>query len=140
MRLKKIDACNYIIRLEKGDLIISTLLEICKKNKIYLGYFNGIGALSQVELAHYSLKEKKYSYKIIRSQLELVSLYGNITLMKKENYIHSHIVVSNENMDCFGGHLKEGIVSATCEVFLIKINGNINRKHDSIIGLNLLDV
>ncbi len=45
-----------------------------------------------------------------------------------------------EKMKAIAGHLKEGRISATCEIVLVKLNATINRKHDDFIGLNLLDL
>lgn len=140
MKSKKINENNFVIRLERGEKIIESLQRFCKENNIKLGYFHGLGAVSKAELAHYRLDDKKYSSKIIEDALEIISLYGNITTMDNEIYLHSHIVVSNEKMQAFAGHLKEATVSATCEIVLVSLNGSINRIHNEEIGLNLLDI
>ena len=97
-------------------------------------------AVGKVELAHYRVDNKKYSSEVIEDALEIVSLHGNITTMDNEIYLHSHIVVSNDKMQTFGGHLKEATISATCEIILLSLKGNINRIHNEEIGLNLLDI
>jgi len=140
MKFKKVNENNFVIRLEKGDKIIESLLEFCKQNSVKLGYFNGIGALDKVELMHYNLNNKKYSNKIIQEPLEIINIYGNIATMDNEPYIHSHIVVSDDKMNAIAGHLKEGIISATCEIFLFSLNEKVERKHNEEIGLNLLDI
>ena len=43
-------------------------------------------------------------------------------------------------MKAIVGHLKEGKIAATCEIILAELNGEIDRKHDDFIGLNLLDI
>jgi uncharacterized protein len=128
----------YIIRLEKGEKIVETLIKLAKKEKINAGYLSGIGAISYVELAHYNLDSKKYSSKIIEEPLEIVSLIGNIATMKKDIIIHSHIAVGNDKMEVFGGHLKEAVVAATCEITLKKFSRKVERKYSEEIGLNLL--
>ena len=37
----------------------------------------------------------------------------------------------------FGGHLNRAIVSATCEMIINIIDGEVDRYHDEEIGLNL---
>ena len=37
----------------------------------------------------------------------------------------------------YGGHLNSAIVSATCEMFVRVIQGNVNREFNNEIGLNL---
>jgi len=51
MKLQKIKDTHFI-RLEIGEKIIETLKNFCNKNKIKCGYFFGIGALGEAELAH----------------------------------------------------------------------------------------
>ncbi|MBI2652457.1 DNA-binding protein [Candidatus Woesearchaeota archaeon] len=139
MKFKKIKG-TYFIRLERGEKLIETLKNFCEKQKIKCGYFFGIGALDEVELAHYIVETKKYTSKIFKQPLEIINMNGNITTMNKEVYLHCHITLSDENMKAIAGHLKEGRISATCEIILVKLNSKINRKYDDIIGLNLIDV
>ncbi|MBI5036878.1 DNA-binding protein [Candidatus Micrarchaeota archaeon] len=68
--------------------------------------------------------------------LELVSLTGTVS----EPGIHAHAMLTKfdgEEMKCFGGHLTEGMVGATCEMFLIPL-GKIERKEDAETGLKLM--
>ena len=139
MKSKKIKD-TYFIRLERGEKIIEAIKNFCAKNKIKCGYFFGIGALDEVELAHYIVENKKYTSKILKQPLEITSMSGNITTMNKEVYLHCHITLSDEDMNAIAGHLKEGRISATCEIILVTLNAGISRKHDDFIGLNLMDL
>ena len=139
MKSKKIKD-NYFIRFDRGEKIIETLKNFCAKNKIKCGYFSGIGALGEVELAHYIVENKKYTSKTFKQPLEIVNIAGNITTMGKEVYLHCHITLSDEKMNAIAGHLKEGIIAATCEIVFVKLNSSINRKYDETTGLNLLDL
>ena len=139
MKSKKIDD-KYIIRLERGDKIIESIKNFCNENDVKLGYFFGIGALDQVELAHYIVENKKYSSKKFNEALEIVNLIGNVATMDNEIYLHCHITLSDKDMKAIAGHLVEGKIAATCEIILIPLNSEINRKYDDFIGLNLLDI
>lgn len=139
MKSKKIND-TYFIRLERGEKIIGTLKSFCSKNKIKCGYFFGIGALGEVELAHYIVENKKYTSKMLKQPMEIINLSGNITAMENEVHIHCHITLGDEEMKSICGHLKEGVISATCEIILVKLNSDISRKYDDNIGLNLLDL
>ena len=140
MRQKKINENNFIIMLERGEKIIESLQSFCEENNVNFGYFHGLGAVDKIELAHYRVDNKKYLNKVIEDALEILSLYGNITTMDNKIYLHSHIVVSNDKMKAFGGHLKEAVISATCEIILVSLKGSVDRLHDEKIGLNLLDI
>lgn len=139
MKFKKADK-TYFIRLERGEKIIETLRNFCAENRIKCGYLFGIGALDKVELAHYIVKNRKYTSKTLKQPLEITNMSGNITTMNKEVYLHCHITLSDEGMKAIAGHLKEGVVSATCEVILIMLKGGLERRYDRAIGLNLMDI
>jgi len=100
----------------------------------------GIGALGEAELAHYIVESKKYTSKVLKQPLEIVSMNGNITSMNKEVYLHCHITLSDEKMNAIAGHLKEGTIAATCEIVLVKLDAAINRRYDDFTGLKLLDI
>lgn len=139
MRCKKIES-TYIIRLERGEKVIEKLLGLCEKEKIRAGYFNGLGAVSEIELQHFNLTTKEYSLKKLSGQYEITSLHGNISETSGKSYIHAHIAVGDSQFNSWSGHLKEATVSATCEIFLVKLGGDITRKKDEETGLNLLDI
>ena len=139
MKFKKIKD-TYFVRIKRGKKIIETLKQFCTKNDIKCGYFFGIGALGEAELAHYIVENKKYTSKTYKQPLEIINMNGNITTMKKEAYLHCHITLSDEKMNAIAGHLKEGTIAATCEIVLVKLNATINRKYDEATGLNLMDL
>ncbi len=58
--------------------------------------------------------------------------------MKGETYIHLHINICDKELKSFGGHLNSAIVSATCEIIIDSIQGEVDREFSEEIGLNLL--
>ncbi|MBL7147555.1 MAG: DNA-binding protein [Nanoarchaeota archaeon] len=139
MRYKQFEG-YFFIRLEKGEKVIENIIKFCKENNIKLGYFYGIGAVSKVILGHYFLGTKEYTEKEFEEPLEIASLFGNITMMDDEVYIHVHGSFSDNKMEVKGGHVKEAVVSATAEIVLHKIEGSVGRKYSEDIGLNLLNI
>ncbi|MFA5794316.1 MAG: PPC domain-containing DNA-binding protein [Candidatus Brocadiia bacterium] len=138
MKYKKINDKWFII-LAKGEKVVEKLTEFCNKKDIKAGFFKAIGAINDVEMAHFDPLEKKYSYKKMSGALEIVSLMGNVTRKDNQIIIHSHISVSAENMLVYGGHLKEAIVSVTCEIALVDLKTTVVRTLDKDSGLNLVD-
>lgn len=133
------DNNSYIIRLEKGESIIEKLESFCIKENFSAAFLNGLGAILSATLAFYNLEKKEYELKNLSEACEIVSLVGNITLVDNKPFAHLHCVLSNSKFECFGGHLKEGTVGVTCEIHLIKLDVEIERKLDEKIGLKLLD-
>ena len=129
---------HLLIVLSKGDKIIEKLSEVCRNENILSGFFTGIGAVSAVEMAHFDSVKKQYNYKQMSGALEIVSLTGNITRKDGEVVVHSHISVSAGDMLCYGGHLKEAVVSPTCEIALTDLKITVLRTPDKDTGLNLI--
>ncbi len=80
MRFRKFDD-RLVIRLEKGEEVLPSLLVLLAEQGITLGNFTALGALSRVVLGHYSLQSKQYTYKTIEGELEVASMVGNVAMM-----------------------------------------------------------
>lgn len=130
---------SYVIRLEKGESIIKELELFCQKENISTAFLSGLGAFLSATLAFYNLEKKEYELKNLSETCEIASLVGNVALVGGKPFVHSHCVLSNNKFECFGGHLKIGVVGATCEIHLTKLDTEIERKLDEEIGLKLLD-
>jgi uncharacterized protein len=139
MKSRKIKG-KYIIRLDRGEKILESMKKFCSENIIISGYFFGIGALDEAELAHYSVDNKKYSSKRFNQPLEITNLSGNVSTMNNEVYLHCHATLSDPDMKAIAGHLVEGRVAVTCEIILASLDCNITREHDDSTGVNLLDI
>ena len=57
--------------------------------------------------------------------------------MNGEYYAHLHMSAGDAQGRVFGGHLNEAIISATCEMVVEVIDGQVERAHDADVGLNL---
>ena len=136
MEFKKF-GLNYVLRVDPSEEIVQTLLEFCGKQKVFFGTFNGIGACNKVELSTFDVEKKEYYNKTINGQLEITALIGNISKKDGKPYIHCHITLGDVKFNAFGGHLKSAIVSATCEITIIGIEGQIEREQSKETGLNI---
>lgn len=129
---------HYVIRLEKGEEIVTKVKELCEKEDVKLASLSGIGAVNKVTAGLFRTKEKKYVSKTYEEDMEIVSLGGNVSCMNGETYLHFHISVANEAGEVRGGHLTEAFISATGELVLTRIEGTVDREYSDEIGLNLL--
>lgn len=128
----------YIIRLEKGEEIVSTLKTFCQNNNINLGSVSGIGAVDKVTIGLFEPKTKEYHSNEFNGDFEITSLIGNITTKNGECYLHLHINLSDESFKTIGGHLTSAVVSVTCEIIVTSINGIVEREFSDDIGINFL--
>ena len=129
---------NIVIRIDKGEDIIEKIIDVATLENINLAFVSGIGAVGKFTIGLFDTKEKKYFYNNYEGDFEIISLTGNITLKEGQVYQHLHMSVADKNNNVYGGHLNSAIVSATCEIIIMIIDGNVDRKFDDNIGLNLL--
>ena len=127
---------SLLIRLYPGEEIIQSLTGLSKTSGIVGATFFGIGALDFAELGYYYPDRKQYDKRKFEGQHELLSLSGNIGFAPDgEIAVHAHVVISDNNFICHGGHLFQGRVSVVAEIRLFPC-GDIKRVPDPS-GLNL---
>ena len=128
----------YILNIERGEELLSSLREFLKKENIKAGYFTGLGAAGVLDLAYYNLATKKFERHAIKEDVEILSLIGNIAMLKDETIIHTHGTFGRKDLSVFGGHIFSLHVSGACEIHLTKLSGEMTRACDETTGLNLL--
>ena len=128
-----------VLRLEKGEEVLNSIRELCKRENIKSGTINGLGAANKIVIGLFKPSEKKYYSTTHNDDFEITNLTGNISVMNEEIYLHVHGTFANINGNCIGGHVNEVIISATSEIIIRKIDGYIGRKFDENIGLNLVE-
>ena len=80
---------------------------------------------------------KKYHSIQFQGAFEIVSLTGTVTRKDGDVYLHLHIAAGDEEGLVHGGHLNRAIISATAEIQIQVIDGEIGREFSEEIGLNL---
>ena len=129
------DSDSYIIYLEQGESIMAKLTQFCKDHRIINGQISGIGAIKEIELGTYDLKNQKYITHKLDDIWELTSYQANIQLKDEEPFIHAHINISDHDLTVKGGHLFEAIVAVVGEFILTNINSSGKRLFNPNIGL-----
>jgi predicted DNA-binding protein with PD1-like motif len=129
---------KVFVRIDSGEEIVETLKQVCKKLDITAGTITGIGATDKAIIGLFDVKTKKYHSTELVDDHEIAPVYGNISTMNNEVYLHLHVNLFNTEHKSFGGHLTSAVVSATFEAVVDIINGKIEREFDATIGLNIL--
>jgi len=127
---------TVLVRLDKGDRIAESLLKVAKKEGIALATISGIGAVDEMEVGVFDLDTSTYDRYLYHGNHEINALVGNLTTKDGENYLHLHITATGESGMVVGGHLFEGTVSLTAEIFVQKVKGAVDRKFDGVLGIN----
>lgn len=125
--------------LEKGADLYNGIARVAQENKITVGRVTGIGAVQHAKLAYYDQKLMKYYDIEIHEPMEIVSLYGNITIKDGQPFVHAHVVLSDEKGNGKGGHLLPGGTPVfACEITLEEFDGpELVRGFDAQSGLTL---
>ena len=127
---------TILVRLDKGDLIAKSLLEVAPKEGVTLASISGIGATDDFEVGVFDLARSDYEHFRFCGNHEIVSLVGNLTTKDGEPYLHLHITCAGEGGKIVGGHLFEGKISLTGEIFLTTVAGRAERLRDETLGIN----
>lgn len=129
----------FIVRLDVGEEILSSLTELCSQEKITAGTIGGIGAANYADIGLYEVAKRKYHGTILEEEMEIASLNGNISRKDGKVYLHLHAAFANKQGQIFGGHLRSARISATAEIYIHTVPAKIERVFDEeTTGLNLI--
>ena len=138
MDYRKYGGAVYV-RMDKGDEIISGLLDICRKERISSAVFSGIGGCSEAQIQTFLPETRTFETQTVRGMLELVSMTGNVISDGHQQLCHhTHAVFSYKNGEqhCIAaGHIKSITVLYTAEIELRPVlGGTIQRQFDPETG------
>jgi predicted DNA-binding protein with PD1-like motif len=139
MKWLKIDR-QYVIRLERGEEVQSTMTEFVRRQNIQGGTIQGLGAVKDVELGLYDPHEKVYHKRTFEDDMELGSLTGNISWFEGNPILHCHVTVAAADLQAYTGHLFSATVAVTVEMIITSFSVRLNRARDEEVGLNLLEL
>lgn len=128
---------TYVIRMDKGEEILTKLRELSEKEGIRLASVEALGAVGDFTVGVFRTAEKQYHASRFTGDYEIVSLTGTVNTMDGCFYCHLHMSAAGEDGQVVGGHLNRAEISATCEMILRLIDGTVDRKKDPETGLNL---
>ena len=137
---EKIIGNNIVLRLEIGEDIVACVKSVCDACSVKAAYITGIGALKKAVVGVFNMDTKEYKANEYNCFMELTALCGNVSFMNGESYIHLHATLADEAGQAFGGHLNEGVIGATAEIFITVLDGVIDRVHCDETGLNVFDI
>ncbi|MGH7396866.1 MAG: PPC domain-containing DNA-binding protein [Candidatus Rokuibacteriota bacterium] len=144
MRIRQLDDVegrrSFVLVCDRGDDPMEALAAGAKRFDLSGAALTGIGAFSAVTLGFFDRARRDYARRVIREQVEVVSLVGNVALDQGEPRVHAHVVVGRSDGSTLGGHLLGGSVDPTLEVMIVESPATLRRKIDPTTGLALLDV
>lgn len=141
MKSKQLNSgVTFILVFETGDKVIENLTNFARQKSVAGAFFFGLGAFEHATLAFFDLAKKEYEYIPIEEQVEVMSMIGNISMYRDEPKIHAHAVIGKRDGTAHGGHLIEGLVRPTLEIFVTTSGEELRRSLDETTNLPLLDL
>lgn len=128
---------TIIVRIDRGEEILEQVRALALAENIKLASVSALGATNEFTVGVFNTSEKKYYSNEFSGAFEIVSLTGTISTMNGEFYAHLHMSAGNDIGEVFGGHLNRAMISATCEMTVTVIDGEVDRYRDDDVGLNL---
>jgi len=129
---------QVLLRFMRGEELVSVLEEFCNKQKILGAWVKGLGAVDEVEISYYDLKDRNYKRQGFCGEFELLNLTGNIAPKEGKPFLHAHATFSRPDFSVFGGHLHRMRISGTGEILLQPFEARLERRPDDETGLWLL--
>ena len=142
MEYKKYGDTIYA-RFDKGDEVVSGILDICKKESILSATYSGIGGCDDITVSTLIPETMEFlPHNKSGILLEMISLNGNISADdNNELFHHTHAMFSyleNNELKFIGGHLIKAVISYTGEIVINPVqNGVIRRKQDDKTGITI---
>ena len=128
---------SIVARMDRGEEILTQIKALAQKEHIRLASVTALGATNDFTVGVYKVDEKKYYANKFQGNFEIVSLTGTINTMDGAFYTHIHMSAGNDRGEVFGGHLNRAVVSATCEMVIQVMDGEVDRAYDPETGLNV---
>jgi predicted DNA-binding protein with PD1-like motif len=130
---------TIIGQLERGADLHNGISRIVREHRIVAGRVTGIGAVQKAKIAYYDQKQLKYFDIDLPEPMEIVSMYGNVSLKEGMPFVHCHVVLADEKGNGKGGHLlPDGTPVFACEITIEEFEGpELVRSFEAGTGLAL---
>jgi len=130
---------SFIGRFSKDADLLASLEQLCVTHEIKMAFFSVIGAVECARLGYYNQNTRKYIESLrLDNKLEIVSCLGNVSLKDEKPHVHAHMVLANDQGQCFGGHVIPETVLFAAEYYIQELSGDsLMRTYDDQTGLFL---
>ena len=141
MEYKRINDEIYL-RVDPREEVFDKISEVCRRERVLGGHFQGIGDCSDMTISIFSPEDKKFSPRDFSGHFAITSLLGNISCTQdlKIN-IHAHAnfsyVGEDKKISVIGGHVKKIFVANTAEIILHPAKEIIQQRFDIVEGIGV---
>jgi len=131
----------WVAVLAKGEEVKEQLLALVKQEGIENASFVALGAFEKAIIAYFDWEKKKYQPIPVNSQVEVITLVGDVVPDDKgKPSLHAHTVLGLPDGSTRGGHLLEGHVRPTLEITVTETPAHLVRHKHPELGVALIEV
>lgn len=127
-----------LLVFDTDDEVRAELARHARRAGIRSAHFTALGAFQRATIAWFDPDAREYLEIPVDEQVEVTSLVGNIGIHDGEHVVHAHCVLGRRDGSAITGHLLEGHVRPTLELFLTAFDGELRRRVDEESGLPLI--
>lgn len=131
---------SYVISIANHSEISGVLADFCKDYNVNNGVIEGLGAVNEATLRFFNPATKAYVDRTFTGQMEIANLTGNISTKDGQPYLHLHVTLGCEDYTTLAGHLLCATLSGAGEFVVWVFDGEVGRRFDESIGLNVYDL
>lgn len=131
---------TFMGRIAPGLDLLPELNKLCRDMDATLGTITGIGAVKRVTIGYFDQDAGQYIENRIDLPMEIVTLNANISMLDGQPFVHAHVALGDRHGRLYGGHLMPGTEIFVFEYILTVGEGNLERKPDNALNLNLWEV
>ena len=130
---------TIVLCLVRGEDVLASIRAVCNAERVRLAEISALGAADYAEVGVYHLAEKRFLPRTLEGEMEICALAGSVTRRGTELYLHLHGSLADADGNVYGGHVNEIRVSATAEIFIRLLPGEVNRRLEEESGIFLMD-
>lgn len=130
---------TIVLCLVRGEDVLASIRAVCNAERVRLAEISALGAADYAEVGVYHLAEKRFLPCTLEGEMEICALTGSVTRRGTELYLHLHGSLADADGNVYGGHVNEIRVSATAEIFIRLLPGEVNRRLEEESGIFLMD-
>lgn len=130
---------TIVLCLTQGEEVLSCIRAACEAEDVRLAEISALGAADRAEIGVYHLAEKRFLPRTLEREMEICALTGNATRRGETLYLHLHGSLADAQGNVFGGHVNAIRISATAEIMIRLLPGEVNRRIDAASGIYLMD-
>ena len=127
---------TIFLRVDKGEEVLSAILEACRQEHVLTAWVQGIGACGEVTVSTYLPDAQTFTEHTVAGMIEMISLSGNVSMEDDGTpFLHCHGVFSyldeTGKPQVLAGHLTKVVISYTGEIVIVDPQMIIGRMLDT---------